>query len=156
MIVRDASEGDREAWFRLWRDYCATYPGGAVSDAVTDETWRRILEPAQPIYSLLLCTAGEDGTAVAGFAHYVLHPNSWTDRLSCYMEDLYVAPEARRRGFAATLIEALAARGREQGWHVLYWVAAEGNAPARRLYERVARRTDFVRYDIPLCGEGER
>jgi GNAT superfamily N-acetyltransferase len=156
MIVRDASEGDREAWFRLWRDYCAMYPGGPVSDAVTDETWRRILDPAQPIYSLLLCTADGDRTAVAGFAHYVLHPNSWTDRLSCYMEDLYVAPEARRRGFAAALIEALAARGREQGWHVLYWVAAEGNAPARRLYERIARRTDFVRYDISLCGGGER
>jgi GNAT superfamily N-acetyltransferase len=80
----------------------------------------------------------------------VLHPHSWSAQLVCYLEDLFVAPDARGSGTAQALIDALAARGRAEGWRRLYWHTHENNYRARALYDRVTPRTDYVRYDIPL------
>ena len=68
----------------------------------------------------------------------------------CYLEDLWVEPSARRAGIGRTLIDALVARGKEQDWHRLYWHTETDNVAARTLYDRIARVTNYVRYDIVL------
>jgi GNAT superfamily N-acetyltransferase len=39
----------------------------------------------------------------------------WWEAEDCWLEDLYVAPEARREGVGRTLVEAVADRARERG-----------------------------------------
>lgn len=137
---------DQDEWQRLWRLYCEAL-GTNLSDTVTVATWQRILAPDEPIWCLIV--ADSDGRAI-GFANYVLHPHTWSTQLVCYLEDLFVAPEARGSGAARALIDALAARGRAQGWRRVYWHTHESNYRARALYDRVTPRTDYVRYDISL------
>jgi GNAT superfamily N-acetyltransferase len=83
-----------------------------------------------------------------GFANYVLHPHTWSLRPACYLEDLFVASAARGEGAGRALIEALVTFGREHGWRRVYWHTHENNERARILYDRLAKRTDYVRYDI--------
>ena len=85
-----------------------------------------------------------------GLAHYVLHPHTFSSRMVCYLEDLWVEPAARGNGVGRSLIEALIARGRERGWRRLYWHTEADNALARALYDRLVRVTDYVRYDVAL------
>jgi ribosomal protein S18 acetylase RimI-like enzyme len=66
----------------------------------------------------------------------------------CYLEDIFVAPEARGRGAGRALIEKLVALGKEEGWRRIYWHTHEGNDRARRLYDSIVERTDYIRYDI--------
>jgi ribosomal protein S18 acetylase RimI-like enzyme len=85
-----------------------------------------------------------------GFANYVLHPFTWSERPTCYLEDLYVSPEARGRGVGKQLIEHLVVRGRTEGWARVYWHTREDNATARRLYDSFGPADGFVRYTIAL------
>ena len=105
LTVRSAQSGDAQAWLTLWRGYCAALDG-AVSDEVTGEVWQRILASDEPIWCLLACRGA--GKPV-GFANYILL------RPVCYLEDLFVVPEARGCGAGRALIEALVALGKTGG-----------------------------------------
>jgi GNAT superfamily N-acetyltransferase len=145
-IVRPARGDDFPHWLPLWRAYCASLDH-AVSDEISEGVWSRILNPREPIWCIFVSTAGEESQ---GFANYVLHPHTWSLKPVCYLEDIFVAPQIRRRGAGRALIEKLVALGREEGWRRIYWHTHEGNARARALYDRIVERTDYVRYDIDL------
>ena len=68
----------------------------------------------------------------------------------CYLEDLWVEPSARRAGIGRSLIDALIARGRDSGWRRVYWHTEADNVAGRTLFDRIARPTNYVRYDIAL------
>ncbi len=143
ILVRLAKSEDRQAWLGLWRDYCEFY-GTSVPDAVSEATWERLLNPAQPMMCYLAC----DGAEVVGFANAVLHLNTWTTKQICYLEDLFVAPEKRGEGGGRALIQALTRRGHDEDWFRIYWMTKRDNVPARRVYDTITPVTDWVRYDL--------
>ena len=87
-----------------------------------------------------------------GFASYIVHPFTWSERQVCYLEDLFVEPAARGRGAGRLLIEHVIALARAEGRARVYWMTREGNETARRLYDTFAPADDFVRYTIELPG----
>jgi len=142
--IHPAQAAHARGWLSLWQGYCAELDG-RVSDEATNGLWQRILSPREPIGSLL---AFSRECEPVGFANYVLHPHTWSLRPVCYLEDLFVATAARGEGAGRALIEALVTLGREHGWRRVYWHTHENNERARTLYDRLAKRTDYVRYDI--------
>jgi GNAT superfamily N-acetyltransferase len=80
----------------------------------------------------------------------VLHEGTWSTAPICYLEDLFVAPEARGGGIGRALIADLVERGKARGWSRLYWHTRAGNAQARQLYERFVAADDFCRYRLVL------
>jgi len=147
IIVRDAAPADRSAWGGMWAANC-THHGATMGEAEVDELWRRVLNPDHSVCALV--SAAADDRGLLGFAHYVLHPHTFTSRTVCYLEDLWVEPAARGAGVGRRLIEALVERGRARGWRRLYWHTEADNEAARRLYDRMATLTDYVRYDVDL------
>lgn len=147
--VRPVIAADRAAWSDLWRQYCAFY-GADVPSRATQTTWERIVAADGAVRGLV-AVAGGSG-AVAGFAHYVLHPFTWGDPLACYLEDLFVAPALRGTGIGRALMRHLIDVGTANGWSRVYWMTQRQNAVARRLYDRFAAADDFVRYTVNLDG----
>ena len=148
IAVRDPTPADWANWHRMWSANCAHF-GVSMPQAHDHELWRRIMDPEYPVGALVCCTSDRDDTLV-GFAHYVLHPHTFSPKMICYLEDLWVEPSERRAGVGRTLLEALVARGNEQGWRRLYWHTETDNVAARALYDRIARATNYVRYDVAL------
>jgi GNAT superfamily N-acetyltransferase len=142
-IVRPTISQDRDAWLEMWRGYCDFYEA-RVSDAVTDATWRRILAADSSIFGLV-ATSGSTGEA-AGFANYIAHPYTWSELPACYLEDLFVRPEARGTGAGRAILEHLVGLGRAQHWGRLYWMTRESNDRARRVYDHFCAHDDFIRY----------
>ena len=142
-IIRAALPSDEGAWRQLWRGYCDFYRV-QIPDAVTDRTWKRILDPD----SQVMCIVAEVDGQVYGFANCVAHENTWETQAVCYLEDLFVTPAARGHGVGGALIEWLRNAMRAEGWARLYWVTGADNHAARRLYDRFARADGFVRYVI--------
>ncbi len=67
-----------------------------------------------------------------------------------WLGHLYVAPEHRRKGIAETLVRAAADWARSQGAESLELNVFASNAPARRLYEKLAMTVTLVEYRLPL------
>jgi GNAT superfamily N-acetyltransferase len=135
---------DRAGWEPLARGYKEFYKT-ETSGAEYDAAWSRILARGD-VFGI---GAKVDGKLV-GIAHYLFHASAWADRV-CYLQDLFVAPEARGQGIARALIEAVAEAAREGNAARCYWHTQERNATARALYDRVGRFKGFIRYDYPLA-----
>ena len=147
VTIRAIEAGDVRAWREMWAAYCDFYET-SVPEAVTARLWSRLLEPAGATGGIIALDAAS-GNAL-GFAHYVIHPHTWSEKNLCYLEDLFVKPEARGRGAGHALIEQLITMGRERDWKRIYWHTDAANETARRLYDRFAPADDYVRYTISL------
>jgi GNAT superfamily N-acetyltransferase len=78
--------------------------------------------------------------------HYIFHRHGWHLADVCYLQDLYVAPEARGTGAGRALIEAVYAMADANGTPNVYWLTQEFNSKARALYDRIGRVTPFIKY----------
>jgi GNAT superfamily N-acetyltransferase len=139
--IRAALPSDEPVWRELWRGYLDFYRA-QLDDEVTRRTWKRILDPD----SQVMCVVAELEGRVVGFAHCVVHENTWETQAVCYLEDLFVAPDARGAGVGTALIEWLRNAMRAEGWARIYWVTHGDNVQARRLYDRFTLADGFVRY----------
>lgn len=77
--------------------------------------------------------AVEDGKEV-GFALFFHNFSTFLGRAGIYLEDLYVKPEYRGRGFGKALIKRLAAIAKERGCGRLEWWCLDWNRPSIDFY----------------------
>jgi len=68
-----------------------------------------------------------------------------------FLDDLFVAPDARGQGVVEALYDALRELGRAQGWPFIRWITAEDNARARAVYDKLSAKTHWVTYQMPLA-----
>ena len=142
--IAPLSAADRPAWEVLARGYKAFYDT-PTTDPEYETAWTRLLAQ-DGVHGL---AAFLDGRLV-GIAHYLFHTSVWA-ATTCYLQDLFTAPEARGRGVGRALIEAVAAEARRRGAARYYWTTQDHNAVARTLYDRVGRHAGFIRYDYPIA-----
>ena len=135
---------DRARWTELWRAYLDFY-ATELPDAVYERTWERIQDGTE-MHGL---AARVDGRMV-GITHFLFHPSAWTIAPVCYLQDLFVDPGARGHGVGRALIQAVAGHARERSSPRLYWMTQDHNAPARLLYDTLAKHNGFIRYDFSL------
>jgi len=148
LVIRPIADGDLPVWRELFRAYGVFYET-EFSEDVIDSTGARVLTPGSGVDALV---AELDG-AVVGFAHYRHHPDTFTLGEDWYLDDLYTDESARGHGVATALIAALQERAATTGPGTLRWITAESNARAQRVYDRVAKRTTWVTYEIRTPGE---
>ena len=141
MIVRPLRTEDREQWQPLWDGYNLFYERPNFPAQITEVTWNRFLDPAEPMFAAV---AELDGKVV-GLAHYLYHRSTTMIEDVCYLQDLFTAPEARGLGVGRALIEYVYDEAAKAGSRRVYWNTHEDN-PARRLYDRVANLSGFRRY----------
>lgn len=140
--IRAIRPGDRESWQGLWNGYLRFYRQHLAPE-ITAATFARLLDERVQPHGLV---AERDGKLV-GFAHYLFHPTTWSQRESCYLEDLFVDPAMRGAGIGRSLIQAVYAAADEAQVASVYWMTQEFNAAGRALYDTLARRTSFIRYE---------
>jgi GNAT superfamily N-acetyltransferase len=141
IVVRQLAPSDRQQWNALWAGYLSFYES-ELDSAVTETTWRRFHDPAEPMFALV----AEENGELLGIVHCVLHRGTWSVEDFCYLEDLFTAPAARKRGVGRALIEAVYARADELKCSRVYWLTHESNAAGRSLYDKVAKHLGFIQY----------
>ena len=148
-LVRDVVATDFPGWKVLWDGYNAFYGRSgptALAPAVTESTWRRRLDPNEPVHGLV---AERDGRLV-GLAHYLFHRTTNAIGPLCYLQDLFTDEAQRRGGVGRALIERVGERAKAAGAVRVYWQTHESNATARALYDRIARNSGFLVYRMTL------
>jgi GNAT superfamily N-acetyltransferase len=92
--------------------------------------------------------AEKDGE-LHGFATVYLTYDTVAARRVAVMNDLFVAPDDRNAGLGRALIRRCHEFARDNDCAVLSWITAQDNARAQALYDKVARRTTWVTYEMP-------
>ena len=139
--IRPLEADDYDSWLPLWKGYLDFYEV-SVPGEVTAETWRRLIDPAGPVFGLGAIVDGK----LVGIVHYLFHPVTWAISDRCYLEDLFVSPSARGSGAGRALIEAVYRAADAAGADQVYWLTAQSNKTAQLLYDRIGQRTPFIKY----------
>ncbi len=145
LTIRELAPSDRPTWAPLWAGYNAFYDRAgatALAPEISDTTWRRFLDPGEPMFALV----AEDAGRLVGLAHFLFHRSTSRIEPVCYLQDLFTSPDMRGRGVGRALIEAVHLRAQQAGATRLYWQTRENNAAGRALYDKVAQHHGFIVY----------
>jgi GNAT superfamily N-acetyltransferase len=90
--------------------------------------------PSKGYAKTLLISPASQPETIAGMALYFHNYSTWRAAPGIYLEDLFVRPEYRGKGFGTALIRALAKEARVLGCERLDWSVLKWNEPSIRFY----------------------
>ena len=116
LYIRDAVAADVPEIASLIRELAQYEKEPAAAKATEADLLRDGFGPEPYFRCLLLEAETQAGTrAVAGFSLYFFQYSTWEGRPSLYLEDLFVRPEYRGRGFGRAMLQRLAQIAVERG-----------------------------------------
>lgn len=98
-----------------------------IADEMTLETWIFDKEKAEVFFVM------EEGKEV-GFALYFHNFSTFVGRGGIYLEDVYILPEYRGKGYGKAILKKLAAIAVERGCGRMEWVCLDWNQPSIDFY----------------------
>lgn len=124
----------------LIRDLAA-YENASDQVQATEELLEKTLAHADPSdpskftpgYARTLLLTDPDGT-VAGMALYFYNYSTWTGVPGIYLEDLFVSPDYRKKGYGKALLKALAQETLKVNGKRLEWSCLDWNEPSLKFY----------------------
>tara|TARA_R100000479_G_scaffold21495_1_gene8107 strand:- start:47 stop:514 length:468 start_codon:yes stop_codon:yes gene_type:complete len=147
LTIRPLRSEDWPAWRQLWAAYLDFYET-TLPEAQFEASFTRLIAADTHDFHGFIATWGDGAEAPAiGLAHYLCHRHLWRQEPVCYLQDLFVAPQARGTGTGRALIEAVYAAADASGAPRVYWLTQEDNHTARKLYDRIGRLSGFVKYE---------
>ena len=98
-----------------------------IADEATLEEWIFNREKAEVIFAM-------EGDIEVGFALFFHNFSTFLGRAGIYLEDLYVMPEYRGKGYGKALLSKLAQIALERGCGRLEWWCLDSNTPSIDFY----------------------
>lgn len=129
VAFRSAERKDAPLILRFIKEL-ADYEGmldEVVADEATLEEWLFDKEKAEVIFAL-------QGEEEVGFALFFHNFSTFLGRAGVYLEDLYVKPEHRGKGYGKALLKKLASIAVERGCGRLEWWCLDWNKPSIDFY----------------------
>ena len=128
--IRFAAPGDEHVILELIKGL-ADYEHALDEVIATPELLAEWLFERKTCECLILSTGGED----VGMALFFHNFSTWLGRGGIYLEDLYVKPEHRGKGFGTALLTKLAQVALERGCGRLEWACLDWNTPSIEFYK---------------------
>jgi len=148
--IRPATVTDVPIILQLIRDL-ATYERAPNDVTATEEQLVDILFGKKPAAEVLLAFQGE---MPVGFAVFFHNFSTWLGRPGLYLEDLFVKPEMRGKGYGRALLVDLAKIARERGCGRMEWAVLDWNDPAIQFYHKLGAKPMDEWTVFRLTGEG--
>lgn len=114
-----------------------------VADEKTLEEWIFDKQKAEVIFAL-------EGENAVGFALFFHNFSTFLGRAGIYLEDLFVLPEYRGKGYGKALLKKLAAIAVERGCGRLEWCCLDWNKPSIDFYLSLGAQplSDWTTYRV--------
>jgi len=134
--IRSARVEDVPIILELIRDL-ATYERAPHEVTATEEQLLDVLFGERPAAEVLL--AFEEKSPV-GFAVFFHNFSTWLGRPGLYLEDLFVKPEKRGKGYGRALLVELAKIACDRGCGRMEWAVLDWNEPAIKFYRALGAK----------------
>ena len=136
LVIRPATATDVPVILELIQALAA-YERAPNEVTATEKGLTEVLFGAKPAAEVLL--AFEDETAV-GFAVFFHNFSTWLGLPGLYLEDLFVRPEHRGKGYGRALLIHLANIARERGCGRMEWAVLDWNESAIQFYRKLGAK----------------
>jgi GNAT superfamily N-acetyltransferase len=134
--IRPARADDVPVILELIRDL-ATYERAPEEVTATEEQLVDVLFGERPAAEVLLAF---EGKSPVGFAVFFYNFSTWLGRPGLYLEDLFVKPEKRGKGYGRALLVDLAKIARDRGCGRMEWAVLNWNDPAIQFYRKLGAK----------------
>jgi GNAT superfamily N-acetyltransferase len=134
--IRPAQVEDVPVILQLIRDL-ATYERAPDEVTATEEQLTDVLFGERPAAEVLLAFERQ---SPVGFAVYFYNFSTWLGRAGLYLEDLFVKPEKRGKGYGRALLIELAKIARERECGRMEWAVLDWNEPAINFYRALGAK----------------
>jgi GNAT superfamily N-acetyltransferase len=134
--IRRAERADVRTILSLIRAL-AEYERAPNEMVATEAGLEESLFGAQPAAEVLL---GEEAGEPVCFALFFHNFSTWLGRRGLYLEDLFVRPDVRGKGYGRALLVRLAQIARERGCGRMEWAVLDWNEPAIQFYRKLDAR----------------
>ena len=134
--IRSATIADVTVILELIRAL-ATYERAPNEVTATEKDLAEVLFGEKPAAEVLL--AFENARAV-GFALFFHNFSTWLGRPGLYLEDLFVRPEDRGKGYGRALLIELAKIARDRHCGRMEWAVLDWNKPAIKFYRKLGAK----------------
>ena len=131
--IRRGTAGDVPLILQLIREL-AEYERAPNDAVATEPQLRDVLFGDKPAAEVLLAFADDEPV---GFAVYFFNFSTWLGRPGLYLEDLFVKPEVRGKGYGRALLTRLAQIAHERGCGRMEWAVLDWNEPAIQFYKKL-------------------
>lgn len=148
--IRPTTEADLPVILSLIREL-AEYERAPDAVVATEAGLRDVLFGPKPSAEVLL--AVEQGDPV-GFAVYFFNFSTWLGRPGLYLEDLFVRPAVRGKGYGRALLERLAQIAKQRGCGRMEWAVLDWNDPAIQFYRKLGAKPMDEWTVFRLTGDG--
>ena len=134
--IRRAHPGDVDEILAMVREL-AEYERLAEQAVATPAQFHAALFGASPAVYAFVVDNDPDAGTLAGFAIYFLNFSTWLGVHGLYLEDLYVRPQFRGRGFGKRLLATMARVCVDEGYGRFEWWVLDWNVDALAVYESI-------------------
>ena len=134
--IRSAQVEDVPIILQLIRDL-ATYERAPDEVTATEEQLVDVLFAERPAAEVLLAFEGQ---SPVGFAVFFYNFSTWLGRPGLYLEDLFVKPDKRGKGYGRALLVALAKIARDRKCGRMEWAVLNWNEPAIEFYRALGAK----------------
>jgi GNAT superfamily N-acetyltransferase len=145
-MIRTGTEEDAPVIFSLIKEL-AEYEHLAHEVVASVDDIRRTLFGERPFAETLI---GEYGGLPISFALFFYNFSTFMGKPGIYLEDLYVQPEHRGKGFGSKMLAHIAALAKERNCGRFEWSVLNWNIPAIRTYEKLGATPmkDWILYRL--------
>ena len=148
--IRTTTDADVPIILRLIREL-AEYERAPDAVVATEPGLREVLFGPKPSAEVLLAL---ENAEPVGFAVFFHNFSTWLGRPGLYLEDLFVRPEKRGKGYGRALLERLAQVAQERGCGRMEWAVLDWNDPAIQFYRKLGAQPMDEWTVFRLTGEG--
>ena len=131
--IKPATMADIPVILRLIREL-AEYERAPNDAVATEAQLLDVLFGEKPSAEVLL---GYEMGEPVGFAVYFFNFSTWLGRPGLYLEDLFVRPEVRGKGYGRALLVRLAQIAQAHGCGRMEWAVLDWNQPAIDFYKKL-------------------
>ncbi|MGI9301985.1 MAG: GNAT family N-acetyltransferase [Gammaproteobacteria bacterium] len=135
---------DLQTGWRVLYDGYATFYKREMTDEIANTVWAWINSPDHELEGAIALLERQP----VGLAHYRRMPSPLRGADIGFLDDMFIAPDARGQGIAEALFAHLRTTAASRGWEIVRWITADDNYRARALYDRVAAKSNWNTYEL--------
>jgi len=142
-MIREIQLKDKEQWKKLYKGYANFYKV-EMNDKILQTVWNWLNDKNHELIGI----GYEIDDKIVGLAHYRKLLSPLKGKYIGYLDDIFVDPEYRGQKIGRKLLEKIKEISKSNNWNLVRWQTDEDNFTAKRLYDKVAKKTKKNVYEL--------